>query len=153
MSSTPVTHALDALNVPYRVFHHPGPVESLEQAARERGQSSEQVIRSIVFRVSQEEVRDGLDRGAHQVSWSALRKHLGVSRVTMASADELKVVTGYEIGAVSPFGLPGTMRILVDKSVFAPDERFDWLRGARRNRDTFNCRFETCAGQQQKLQS
>ena len=31
-------------------------------------------------------------------------------------------MTGYERGAVAPFGLPQPMRILVDKSVFTHDE-------------------------------
>ena len=53
--STPVTRALDALQIPYRVFQHPGPVETLEQAARERGQEPNQVIRSLVFRITQGE--------------------------------------------------------------------------------------------------
>lgn len=60
--------------------------------------------------------------GAVQVSWSALRKHLGVSRVTLADQAELRAVTGYEIGAVSPFGLPNPMRILLDESVLQPQE-------------------------------
>jgi Cys-tRNA(Pro)/Cys-tRNA(Cys) deacylase len=119
---TPVTHALDTLQIPYRVFEHAGPVESLEQAARERGQDPNQVIRSIVFRLSQDEYVMVLMAGALQVSWNALRKYLGVSRVTMAKPDELRVVTGYEIGAVSPFGLPKAMRVLADESVFAPQE-------------------------------
>lgn len=121
-ASTPVTRALDALQIPYRVFQHPGPVESLEQAAAERGQQTNQVIRSLVFRLAQDEYIMVLMAGAGQVPWGALRKLLGVSRVTMATADELRAVTGYEIGAVSPFGLPRPMRILVDENVYAPDE-------------------------------
>lgn len=120
--STPVTRALDALNTPYRVFQHTGPVESLEQAALERGQVPEQVIRSLVFRVSQDNYVMVLMAGAQLVSWGALRKYLGVSRVTMAHAEEMRAVTGYEIGAVSPFGLPRPMRILADESVFVPKE-------------------------------
>ena len=119
---TPVTRALDALQIPYRVFQHPGPVESLEQAARERGQEPNQVIRSIVFRITQGEYVMVLMAGAQQISWQALRKFLGVSRVTMAQADELRSVTGYEIGAVSPFGLPQPMRVLTDAGIFLPDE-------------------------------
>src|SRR5581483_3830559 len=122
MNSTPVTHALDALHISYRVFQHPGHVNSLEQAARERGQSPDQVIRSIVFRLAQGEYIIVLMAGANQVSWQALRKYLGVSRITMAKENELRAVTGYEIGAVSPFGLPQRMRILTDPSVFAPAE-------------------------------
>lgn len=122
MNSTPVTRALDKLKIPYRVFQHPREVTSLEQAAQERGQAPEQVIRSIVFRISEGEYVMALMAGSQQVSWQALRKYLGVSRVTMATADELRAATGYEIGAVSPFGLPSPMRVLADESVFLPDE-------------------------------
>jgi hypothetical protein len=47
---TPVSQALAQMNIPHREFCHPGPVSSLEQAAAERGQQPEQVIRSILFR-------------------------------------------------------------------------------------------------------
>ena len=60
--------------------------------------------------------------GPDQVSWPALRKYLCLSRLTMASKEEVFQVTGYETGAVSPFGLPAPMRILVDEVVFAPAE-------------------------------
>lgn len=122
MIETLVTRALDAQHISYRVFQHPGPVESLEQAARERHQAPEQVIRSIVFRLAQDDYVMVLMAGAAQVNWNTLRKFLKVSRVTMANADELRAVTGYEIGAVSPFGLPRAMRVLADPNVFVPDE-------------------------------
>jgi Cys-tRNA(Pro) deacylase len=117
--STPVTRALAALNIPHRLFRHPGPVHSLEQAARERGQAPEQIVRSIVFRVGQGEYVMVLIAGARQVSWPALRRYLGQSRLTTASEAEVLTATGYERGAVSPFGLPAPMRILMDESVLA----------------------------------
>lgn len=120
--STPVTRALAALNVPHRLFRHPGPVASLEQAARERGQHPSQVVRSIVFRVGEGEYVMVLVAGAAQVSWRALRRYLGQSRLTTATEAELLQVTGYSVGAVSPLGLPKPMRVLVDESVFEPDE-------------------------------
>lgn len=40
----------------------------------------------------------------------------------MAQEEELRAVTGYEIGAVSPFGIAGHMRIIADPNVFAPAE-------------------------------
>lgn len=119
---TSVTRALDALQIPYRVFQHPGPVETLEQAARERGQEPSQVIRSLVFRITQGEYVMVLMADAQLVSWAALRQYLGVSRVTMAHTDELRAATGYEVGAVGPFGLPQPMRILIDPSVLEPQE-------------------------------
>jgi prolyl-tRNA editing enzyme YbaK/EbsC (Cys-tRNA(Pro) deacylase) len=59
--------------------------------------------------------------GPAQISWPALRRHLGQPRVTMATADEVRLATGYELGAVAPFGLPQPMRVLADEGVFLPD--------------------------------
>ena len=120
--STPVTRALVAKNVPHRFFRHPGPVRSLEQAAEERNQQPEQVIRSLLFRLAEADFVMVLIAGRQQVSWRALRRYLDQTRLTTASKDEVKRVTGYELGAVSPFGLPSPVRILVDESVVEPDE-------------------------------
>ena len=121
-NGTPVTRALDALGISYRVFRHAGPVHSLEQAARERGQRPEQIVRSIVFRLARNNFAMVLVAGPRQVSWPALRSYLGQSRLTMADEAELLEVTGYPRGAVAPFGLPAPMRILVDQSVLAEQE-------------------------------
>jgi prolyl-tRNA editing enzyme YbaK/EbsC (Cys-tRNA(Pro) deacylase) len=51
-----------------------------------------------------------------------LRSYLGQSRLTMAKADEVLVVTGYPIGAVGPFGTARQLRVLVDASVFIEEE-------------------------------
>jgi len=120
--STPVTRALDKQSIPYRVFRHPGEVRSLEQAARERGQRPEQVVRSIVFRLAQDEFVMALIAGPAQVSWPALRAYLGQSRLTTATESEVLAATGYKVGAVSPFGLPTPMRVLVDRSVLQQEE-------------------------------
>lgn len=119
---TPVTEELAILEIPFRTFRHPGPVSSLEQAALERGQEPEQVIRSLLFRLSKGYYIMVLVAGPTQVSWPALRQYLGQSRVTMADQGEVLQVTGYKLGAVSPFGLPSPLRILVDESVFKPVE-------------------------------
>ncbi len=120
--STPVTRYLDELGIPYRFFKHPGEIHSLEQAARERGQRPEQIIRSILFRLSRGGFVLVLVAGEKQVSWPALRKHLGTSRISMATEAEVQQVTGYPIGAVSPFGTRQPIRILVDEGILAEDE-------------------------------
>jgi len=112
--STPVTQALEAAGIPYQLHLHPQPVRSLEQAARERGLSPEQIVRSLLFRIEGHQYLLALIPGPSQVDWAKLRHFLGVSRVTTADADEVRSVTGYEPGAVSPFGLPGELRILAD---------------------------------------
>ena len=119
---TPVTKALDVQGIPYRFFRHPGQVTSLEQAAIERGQRPEQIIRSILFRLPDESFVMVLVAGPAQISWPYLREFLGTSRMTMASPDEVQRMTGYPTGAVSPFGLPAQIRIIMDNSVLKEEE-------------------------------
>ncbi|MFQ5401113.1 MAG: aminoacyl-tRNA deacylase [Anaerolineae bacterium] len=118
----PVSRALTALNIPHREFRHAGPVRSLAQAAAERGQQPQQIIRSLLFRLSADNFVMVLMAGPRQIDWKALRRYLGEKRLTTASEEELRRVTGYERGAAAPFGLPTPLRILADESVFLPDE-------------------------------
>jgi len=60
--------------------------------------------------------------GERQVSWQALRRHLGTSRISMATEVEVLQVTGYPLGAVSPFGTREPLRILVDRGVYQEHE-------------------------------
>ncbi len=118
----PAARALDAQGIPYRLFVHEQPVRSLEQAARERGQRVEQIVRSILFRVRAGEYLLVLAPGGHRIAWPRLRRHLGRSRVTLATPEEVLRVTGYPIGAVSPFGLAHPLPVLADRRIFLPDE-------------------------------
>lgn len=119
---TPVTQALDQLGISYRVFVHPAPINSLEQAARERGQQPEQIIRSLLFRISKEDFVLALVAGPQQIDWKKLRRHLDQKRLTTASESEVLHLTGYPRGAVSPFGLPQPIRTLADPGIFVPQE-------------------------------
>ncbi|MEK6221128.1 MAG: YbaK/EbsC family protein [Chloroflexota bacterium] len=114
-NTTPVSKYLTEINVPHVEFVHPGKVESLAQAAKERNQPEEQVVRSILFRLSEGEYAMVLIGGPSQISWKALRQHFEQSRLTMATPDEVKQVTGYAIGSVSPFGMDKSIPVLIDQ--------------------------------------
>lgn len=120
--TTPAIQYLRDRDIPHAIFIHPGPVESLEQAAAERGQQPEQIVRSIVFRLAETDFIMVLMAGPGQVPWRALRRHLQQSRLTMASEEELLQVTGCRPGTVSPFGLPAPMLVLIDQAVLAQEE-------------------------------
>ena len=122
MIETPVTRELDQKQIPYQLFTHDGPVRSLAQAAAERNQQPAQVVRSLLFRLAKEEFLMVLVAGPQQIDWKQLRRTLGQSRLTMAKPAELLRVTGYEMGAVAPFGLPRPVRVLVDQSVLDQTE-------------------------------
>ena len=56
------------------------------------------------------------------MSWRNLRSHLGSSRISMATEEEVLAVTGYAVGTVSPLGLARPIRILADTGIFVQDE-------------------------------
>ena len=118
----PVSQTLTELGIPHRVFRHTGQVTSLEQAASERGQVPEQVIRSIVFRLGEGRFAMALMAGAAQISWPALRAHFGQSRLTMATPEEVIAATGYRVGTVAPIGLPRPLPVVIDASVLVHEE-------------------------------
>ncbi len=122
VTSTPVSQALAAQGIPHQLFWHEKPVHSLEQAAAERGQRPEQVVRGILFRVAEAAYVMVLIAGPRQIPWPALRRALGQNRLTLATREEVLRVTGYEIGAVAPLGLPQPLRVLIEAGVLAEQE-------------------------------
>ncbi len=122
METPPVSIALEKLGVPHKIFRHENPVTSFEQAAGDRGQRPSQVVRSILFRIAEDEFIMALVAGPEQVSWKTLRKFLGRSRVSMATEEEVLTVTGYRIGTVGPFGLARPLKILIEAGVMQEEE-------------------------------
>ena len=77
------------------------PVTSFEQAASDRNQRPEQIVRSILFQIRPEEFLMVLVAGRDQVDWKKLRQLVKRSRVRMATEEEVLEVTGYRVGTVS----------------------------------------------------
>ena len=50
---------------------------------------------------------------------SAVRARLGTRKASFAAAEETRLLTGMEIGGVTPFGLPAGLPIWVDAAVMA----------------------------------
>ena len=122
MEKPPASIALEELNISHRVFQHEKPLHSFEQAAAERSQRPEQIVRSILFQIRPEEFVMVLVAGRDQVDWRKLRQLVGRSRIRMATEEEVLQVTGYRVGTVSPFGLKNQVRVLIDESVLREEE-------------------------------
>lgn len=122
MDQPPASIALNQLGIPHRVFRHEKPVTSFEEAASARNQRPEQIVRSILFQVRPGEFVMVLMAGRGQVDWRKLRQSVKRSRVRMATEEEVLEVTGYRIGAVSPFGVRNQVRVLMDASVLREEE-------------------------------
>lgn len=122
MDKPPASIALDKRNIPHQVFRHETPVTSFEQAAADRNQRPEQIVRSILFQIRPEEFMMILVAGREQVDWKKLRQLVGRSRVRMATEEEVLDVTGYRVGTVSPFGMKNQVKVLIDESVLKEEE-------------------------------
>lgn len=122
MDKPPASITLEKLNIPHQVFKHETPVTSFEQAASDRNQRPEQVVRSILFQVRPEEYLMVLVAGPDQIDWRKLRQLVKRSRLRMATEDEVLEITGYRVGTVSPFGLKNPVKILIDASVLKEEE-------------------------------
>ena len=118
----PASLALDSMGIEHRLFLHERPVTSFEQAASDRNQRPEQIVRSILFQVRPEEFVMVLMAGRDQIDWKKLRQILKRSRVRMATEEEVLEVTGYKVGTVSPFGLKNQARVMIDGSVLKEEE-------------------------------
>ena len=79
------------------------PVTTSEEAARVRGTPLEQGAKALVFTADGRPVL--LVLPAHQrVDSRSFKSAFGVKNLSMVSADELRELTGLEVGAVPPFG-------------------------------------------------
>ncbi len=80
------------------------------------------IVKSLILRAENTFILC-LVAGDKKVSINKIKKILNISDVSMAKADEVKFITGYTIGGVSPVGQLHEIRILIDKSL----ERFNSL--------------------------
>src|SRR6476661_1179514 len=95
--------AATGVGLAFRVVRH-GKVSSLEEAAAARGVTPADIIKTLVVRRGEDDYLFVLVPGDRGISWPKLRTLLGVSRMSMPSADEAREATGYERGTITPLG-------------------------------------------------
>ena len=81
-----------------------GPASSAEESAELQGIELGALLRTLVVRRGEDDYLFVLVPGGRRFDWPKLRAHLGVSGLSMPDADEARAVTGYERGAITPFG-------------------------------------------------
>ncbi len=115
----PAQRALRAMQdsgIAFTVTRH-GPVSSLAEAAAARGLTPERVLKTIVVRRADDDFLLVLVPGGRTISWPKLRALLGVSRLSMPSADVAFQVTGYVRGTITPWGSLRSWPVVADASI------------------------------------
>ena len=113
---TPAIRAVEATGVPFRVVRTER-ASSAEESAGFQGIELHQLLRSIVIRRGAGDYVFVLVPGGRTIDWPRLRSHLGVSRLSLPDQDEAKEATGYERGAITPFGSATTWPVVADATV------------------------------------
>ena len=80
------------------------------------------IIKSLLFK-TKDTFTLCLIAGDKKASLNKIKKILNIKDVSMASANDVKNITGYTIGGVSPIGHLSKVNILIDNSL----ERFTYL--------------------------
>tara|TARA_B100001175_G_scaffold25029_1_gene18555 strand:- start:97 stop:540 length:444 start_codon:yes stop_codon:yes gene_type:complete len=80
------------------------------------------IVKSLLFRTKKSFVLC-LVSGDKKCSLNKLKKILDEKDVSMANADQVKEITGYTIGGVSPIGHLTKVDILIDKNL----DRFEYI--------------------------
>jgi Cys-tRNA(Pro) deacylase len=111
--------AAQALGLDVTVTRH-GPVRSLAEAAAARGLPPAAIVKTLVVRVSDDDYRFVLVPGDREIAWPKLRALLGVSRLSMPSADVALAVTGYVRGTITPLGSTHAWPVVADASLSDP---------------------------------
>src|SRR6201993_5258085 len=112
--STPALVAAEAIGLTHRVIRT-GPVRSLAEAARARGVTPADVVKTLVVRRGEDDSLFVLVPGDRVISWPKLRALLGASRLSMPDAEVARQGTGYERGTMTPPGSGRRWPLIADE--------------------------------------
>lgn len=118
--ATPAIDALRAAGVPFRVVRTEI-ARSAEESAAFQAVPLGSLLRSILVRRAADDFVFVLVPGGRRFDWPKVRAHLGTSRLSLPDADAAREETGYERGAITPFGARRAWPVILDASAAALD--------------------------------
>ena len=116
MVDTPATRAIADAGLEARIVVT-GVPSSAEESAALQSIDVGRLLRTIVIRRGADDYVFVIVPGGRQIDWKKLRAHLGARRLSLPDADEAKEATGYERGAITPFGASTAWPVVADASI------------------------------------
>ncbi len=120
-TDTPALRAMAGSGVPFSVVRTV-PARNAEESAALQGIAPASLLRTIVVRRGAGDYVFVLIPAGRRFDWPKLRAHLGVSRLSLPDAEEARAVTGYERGAITPFGASRAWPVIADASIIALEQ-------------------------------
>jgi Cys-tRNA(Pro)/Cys-tRNA(Cys) deacylase len=116
VADTPALRALEGSDLSFEVVRTER-ARSVEESAELQGIEVGNLLKTIVVRRAENDYLFVLVPGDRALDWPKLRAHIGVSRLSLPDADEARDVTGYERGAITPFGAARPWPVVADASI------------------------------------
>lgn len=113
---TPALQAIAESGIPHAIVRTE-PARDAQESAVLQGIELRSLLRTIVVRRGEGDYVFVLVPGGRRFDWPKLRAHLGVSRLSLPDQDEARAVTGYERGAITPFGATRAWPVIADASI------------------------------------
>jgi prolyl-tRNA editing enzyme YbaK/EbsC (Cys-tRNA(Pro) deacylase) len=146
LSSLELQAFMTAHAIPGEILHMRVPTPTVEAAAQALGVRTEQIVKSILFLVEADAVRPPIQPpapgqgfnsdhtrpvlaitcGTAYVERRTIAAHfeVGRKRVKLASPEVVLAISGYEVGAMPPFGHRQPLRTLLDRRVLDLSETY-----------------------------
>ncbi len=115
---TPALRALAGSGIAFEVVRTV-PARDAKESARLQGIALGSLLRTIVVRRGADDYVFVLVPAGRRFDWPTLRAHLGVSRLSLPDQEEAMAVTGYERGAITPFGASRAWPVIADATIMA----------------------------------
>jgi Cys-tRNA(Pro) deacylase len=115
-ADTPALRALAASGLAHAVVRTV-PARNPEESAALQGIELASLLRTIVVRRGAGDYVFVLVPAGRRFDWPKLRAHLGVSRLSLPDQHEAQAVTGYERGAITPFGASRAWPVIADAAI------------------------------------
>ena len=138
-----VQKLLEQFNPKHKVIVLDTSARTALEAAQSLGCEVGAIVKSLLFQ-TESTFTLCLVAGDKKASLNKIKKTLNIKEVLMASADDVKNITGYTIGGVSPIGHLNKIDIFIDNSL----ERFTSLFAAAGHP---NCVFKISFTNLQKI--
>jgi Cys-tRNA(Pro) deacylase len=114
--TTPALEALSDADLQYDVVRTER-ATSAQESASFQGIELHQLLRTIVLRRGENDYLFVLVPGGRAIDWPKIRSHLSVSRLSLPDKEEATAATGYERGAITPFGSTHAWPVIADASI------------------------------------
>jgi prolyl-tRNA editing enzyme YbaK/EbsC (Cys-tRNA(Pro) deacylase) len=110
-------------NIPGEIIYLNVPTPTVEAAAQAVGTESENIVKSILFTINDRSIL-AITCGPAHVDRRTMATHfdVGRKRIKLADAETVLRETGYQVGAMPPFGHRSPLHTLIDKRVLEKDQ-------------------------------